>query len=147
MVHSCQKNPSRSGHIEASRLHSPTLPRNVAHLGHHCPGHLDQHAGKHFSIRFKGLVLLLHLLCYSRILLRLIILGDHQPVSEDFGYFQNGGNCSTQGFSYMINLNGAIAFFVGKLTRLDSETKNERELTDLYPGADGVNACKSVMCS
>lgn len=72
--------------------------------------------GGTFLPKFEGLILILHLLGYFGILIPLIILGNHQPASQVFGNFQNGGDWSTQGLSFMIGLNGAIFVFVGKLT-------------------------------
>lgn len=72
--------------------------------------------GGTFLPRFEGLILILHLLGYFGILIPLIILGNHQPASQVFGNFLNGGDWSTQGLSFMIGLNGAIFVFVGELT-------------------------------
>ena len=70
--------------------------------------------GGTFLPRFEGLILILHLLGYFGILIPLIILGYHQPSSEVFDNYFNGGNWPTQGLSFMIGLNGAIFVFVGE---------------------------------
>ena len=79
------RTPSRSGHICASRSRGPTLLRNVAHVGCHCAGRLDQHARGTFLPRFEGHTLSLHLLGYFGILIPLLIHENHQPASQVFG--------------------------------------------------------------
>lgn len=68
--------------------------------------------------KFEGLILVLHILGFFRILIPLVILAPHDSAKDVFTGWLNEGNWSSQGLSFFVGLIGNVFAFLGKLLHI-----------------------------
>lgn len=65
--------------------------------------------------KFEGLILILHIVGFFAVLIPLVKLGPTGDAQEVFTAFNNGGNFSNTGISFLVGLTGNAFAFLGKL--------------------------------